>query len=219
MADIKNSPMVVMFSKLIPFAALLALAPAAHAGLILADFEANFFPPSPCDSTDLGDLTNSRLQGTVDFYYQRSRAGDLVQQNPGPPTILDVACGASGRTTFRFDLDLGNGVLFFISFTGDLVQQNPGPPVLPVYAFAEMNPGPPELPLSAPLIELGEFSVGTNPGPPTLPLFAFASPGHDIGTLSVNITAVPEPETEWLLALGLGVMGVYGHRFRPARSF
>jgi hypothetical protein len=176
---------------------------ASQAALVRADYQLNFFPPSPCDVTSLGDLRDASLSGSLRFFSQNTRAGDLVEQNPGPPTIGALSCGASGGGVFEFELDLADGdQILYLSFDGDLVQTNPGPPTLPVYAFLPGDDVSSE-PAAAPLLLLGLFGVDTNPGPPILPLFAFASPGHELGSLSVAFSVVPLPGSLLLLTSGL----------------
>jgi hypothetical protein len=201
---------------------LLALLPAsgAQATLVRADYALNFVPPSPmtCSSVTGLDLTGYRLGGTLAFFYQFGRAGDLVQTHPGPPQIAGIACGASGAGAFAFDLDLGAGpATLFLSFGGALVSVNPGPPQYPVFAFAAGTAAPEGQPQSAPRLDLGVISVGSNPGTPDMPLFAFASPGVQVGTLSVTFSQVPEPATALVVALGLAALAWAGRRRSRAR--
>jgi hypothetical protein len=115
----------------------------AQATSIRADFSATFHPPDPCVATDLGDLTGWARHGSFALYYRFGRAGDLIRVSPGAAALSGIACGDSGATGFRFDLDLVQAATLYLSFEGGLS--------LP-------NPGPPELPAAAPLIELGEIS-------------------------------------------------------------
>lgn len=186
---------------------LLMLPVAGQAATIRADYLVGFVPPSPCDSTSLGDLSGASLGGTLQFFSQSADGGGLVAQNPGPPVIGGVACGGRAAGAFEFDLDLAAGAqLLFVSFEGSLVDSNPGPPILPLYAFL---PGDDvsAAPAGAPVLPLGLISLDTNPGPPTLPLYAFASPGHEVGSLQVAFSVVPVPGSLVLLASGLLVLG------------
>ena len=187
---------------------VLGLSVSAQAVTIRADYTLNFLPPSPCYQTELGDLSGYTLGGTLALFYQLGRSGDLVEVQPGPPNIGGIACGASGAGTFVFDLDLAEPVTLFLSFGGDLVSPNPGPPDMPVYAFPAGTEGNPEQPEAAPLINLGTISVGTQPGPPQMPLYAFASPGREVGTLSVSFAQVPEPGTLALMLMGIALGGL-----------
>lgn len=135
--------------------------------------------------------------------------------DPGQPEITGLACGQSRTKSSLFDLTDGSTLYF--SFSGLVAMPNPGPPEMPVYAFLAPSPGPPDFPADgAPIIELGVFGFGApNPGPPEMPLFAFASPGHLIGSVGVDVTAVPEPATLLLLGSGLAVLA--GFRLRRKR--
>lgn len=186
-------------------AALVGPFGAAQAMPIRADFGLNFYPPNPCNATDLGNLTGAALGGSFDLFYKIGRTGDLVRATPGAPALREVACGSSAMTGFDFDLDLDRGgATLYLSFAGALRIPSPGPPDAPVYAFAPSDEAPRDAPGSAPLIELGEISFRTpNPGPPDMPLYAFASPGHEIGSVSAQVRVVPEPGTVLLFAAGL----------------
>jgi hypothetical protein len=92
-----------------------------------------------------------------------------------------------------------------------------------VYAFptgttlVDSDPG------NAPLVLLGKVCASVfcpSPGPPELPLFAFASPGTQIGALTLVITPVPEPAIWTLLLLAGGACwgcGLRRPRAAPSR--
>ncbi len=182
---------------------LLVLPATSQAVVVRADYVVSFFPPSPCNDTLLGDLTNTGMNGTLQFYSQNADGGDLVAQNPGPPVINDLACGGRLAGTYTFDLDLAGGAqLLSLSFDGSLVATNPGPPTLPLYAFL---PGSDVriAPDTAPVLPLGLISLEQNPGPPDLPLYAFDSTGQEMGSLQVSFSVVPVPGSIVLLASGM----------------
>ena len=204
--------MVAINSKIL-WLLLFMLPVTTQAASVRADYVVSFFPPSPCNNTSLGDLSDATLGGMLQFYAMSADGGDLVATNPGPPTVNGVACGDRLAGTFEFNLDLSAGAqLLYLSFDGAL-QSNPGPPISPLYAFL---PGDDvrTAPDSAPVLPLGLISFDQNPGPPVLPLYAFASPGHEMGSLQISFSVVPIPGS--LVLLVSGVMLLLGYaRTKP----
>lgn len=203
---------------LVGFAALHTAAGVGHAASFRLDYLVSFVPPSPCEdpSCSFADYT---LGGLLELHFQQSRQSEPVPV-PGTETRVGGLGWESSRAgSFDFDLDVsGGGGNLWLTFGGELVATNPGPPTLPFYAFPGQNPGPPVQPDAAPLIDLGVIGVGAAPSPSPMPLFAFASPGHDIGTLSVTVTGIPEPGTGALLALGVALVGWAARRRVCERS-
>lgn len=187
----------------------------AQAAQIRADYAVNFYPPNPCIETSLGDLSRSTLGGALTFSYQQGRSGDPVAiPDSGLPAINNVACGSQSTGSFVFNLDLGvDATTLFLAFDGLLTTPESE---LPTYAFLPESDVR-TVPEAAPLLNLGEISVNCsslgppeiscpNPGPPELLLYAFASPGHAMGSITVNFTQVPLPPA--LLLSGSSLVGL-----------
>ena len=175
---------------------VLSCASMLRAELFRADYTINFYPPNPC--------AEGTLSGSLSFFYQFERAGDLLVPNPGPPEISGLVLGQSHSGFLLWDLDLRAGTpTFFVSFEGGLFCPEPGPPDLPVFAF-EAGAAPTEAPGGAPLIPLGDPFL-PNPGAPDLPLFAFGSV-YEVGSLSVSVHQVPLPSAAPLLLTGFGAV-------------
>ena len=173
-----------------------------RAELFRADYTINFFPPNPC--------AEGTLRGSLSFFYQFERAGDLLLPDPGPPEISSLVFGQSRSGSLLWDLDVRGGTpTFFVSFEGGLLCPSHGPPEMPVFAF-EAGAAPTEAPAGAPLIPLGDPFL-PNPGPPDLPLFAFGSV-YEVGSLSVSVHQVPLPSAALLLLTGFGTVGRFRKR-------
>lgn len=170
------------------------------------DFAVDFQSPDPA-------FTGSTLDGTLALFFQPATGGGLISLGQAPVSGLDLGTSVAGSLSFDLDLSGGPGNLF-LSFDGILIP--PGPPVMPAYAFLPdpgspgIPPGPPVRPDTAPLLDLGMIGFGMQPpGPPVMPLFAFAGvlDAHEIGSLQVTVSAVPEPGVCSLLGVGLGLLG------------
>lgn len=174
-------------------ATLLVLLPATSAQSLTFDvsYTINYKPPNPnCSETYLGDYTleGTELGGTLRVYYL-----DPLRDSIDPIEIASLThppspCNGSSTGTLRFALDVRDPstTQIYVSFGGDITWQSPGPPQRPVYAFPERTDAVSVEPTVAALIPLG----GERPPNPNLPLFAFASPGTNVGTLSVTVQPV-----------------------------
>ncbi len=197
--------------------ALLLAAPLpAQAAWLRLDWSLDFsYPPNPCVAG------SSLVSHGLGLFAATEGDGERLPLGPEPGLPV-LSCGASGGGVAVFDSDDGTSI--FAAYGGAVRFPTSGPPEQPVYAFpfgtadgdllVESNPG------AAPVVPLGAvcgdlFCPG--PGSPALPLFAFASPGAQIGTLRVVITAMPEPATWTLLMLAGGAWWAGGRR-RPARG-
>jgi len=193
---------------------LLSTAPAvSRAEIFRADYLVSYYPPNPCGETcSFADYT---LDGTLSLFFQP--APEFVPILIGRTSVIGVALNETRDGSLSFELNLSDGPGdLLLSFGGDLVGKSPGPPTMPLYAFPWLSPGPPGSdPGSAPLINLGVISTELSPGPPSMPLYAFGSV-HEVGWLSVTVTAIPEPKTYALMLTGLGIMGFIGRRRRKA---
>jgi len=183
---------------------LLILPATSQAFVVRADYVINFYPPSPCLSTSLGDLTGANINGSLQFYSQSPDGGALLAQNPGPPVISDLACGSRLTGTSAFNLDsIGGAQLLYLSFDGSLVGANPSTLTLPLYAVlsgSDVNIAPD----GAPVLGLGltgPATTGTSSS--TLPLYAFDNSGHEMGSMQVNFSVVPIPGSLVLLVSGM----------------
>jgi hypothetical protein len=191
----------------------------AHALSLRLDWKLDFaFPPNPCIAGSALATSAFGLYGKDDSHRD---VYSLWIPNPGPP---DIACGASALSGSGL-FEAADGTAIFGAWAG-AVHQNPGPPDMPAYAFppgtaegdriVEFDPG------AAPFVALCNVVAGSiecpNPGPPDLPLFAFASPGHQVGTLTLLLTPVPEPASAALLIAGLGALAALGRRRTAAAA-
>lgn len=169
---------------------------------------ANFYPPNPCSTTQVGGraLSGYQLQGFYLLSYQ-AVGGDIQTPNPGPPELplfSGLACGDQTMNSIVFDFDFAEETQLFLTFIGNLLPE-PGPPDSPVVmAFPAEVLAVTEQPAEAPRIAIASLLGGhwvPEPGPPELPLFAFASPGHLIGHLEVRL--IPLSGTLGLCLWGL----------------
>ncbi|MCB2022429.1 MAG: VPLPA-CTERM sorting domain-containing protein [Burkholderiaceae bacterium] len=191
----------------------------AHALSLRLDWKLSFAPPNPCVDGSALATSAFGLYGTDESH---SDGYLLWLPNPGPP---DIACGASALSGSGV-FDAADGTAIFGALAGAVRLPDPGPPEMPAYAFppgtaegdriVEFDPG------AAPFVALCNVVAGSiecpNPGPPELPLFAFASPGQQVGTLTLLLTPVPEPASAALLLLGLGALATLGRRRKAAAA-
>jgi len=158
------------------------------------------------------------LSGAFMLYYGSGNMYFPLAE-PRPDPIL-LKSGESFFDVFRFDMGtITDGTSIYMSFNGGVFQPYTSDQIDYAYAFdvgtnsVESDPG------VAPLIFLGnagpDFLAEPRPDPFTLPIFAFASPGVQVGTLTVtDIAAVPEPGTLLLLVSGLAGLAVFRKRFK-----
>jgi hypothetical protein len=194
-------------------ALLFAVALPAQAVPLRLDWTLAFsYPPNPCiDGTFLVSNSLGLFANARDAGYVVSRVAD-----PGPP---DLSCGASGGGSAWFDAEVGTAI--FGAYSGEVRIPSSDASDQPAYAFPPGTANGDRLvagePDAVPFVRLGAVCGNVfcpSFGPPELPLFAFASPGKQIGTLALTITAMPEP-APWMLLLLAGGAWWAGGRLRP----
>lgn len=197
--------------------ALLVVAPLPAQGVPLRlDWTLDFsYPPNPCIAG------SSLVSGSLGLFAAPAGADGDTPLTPGLG-LPDLPCGASGGGSAWFDAD--DGVAIFGAYSGAVRLLNPDAADQPVYAFPNGTTLIDSDPGDAPLVLLGEVCGSVfcpDPGQSELPFFAFASPGTQIGTLTLAIAAVPEP-APWTLLLLVGGgwwgCGLWRSRATPSRQ-
>src|SRR5882672_3591981 len=191
-------------------AAVMSLSLAVPAAAVPVKISYSFFydPPLVSNSHSASTLSsaaidpyppNSTLGGTLQFFSQSQFGTNACG---GAITIGPIgAISSSGGSFIPGDPCFGDvDAELLFSFIGQVTDPNDPNNTPQAYAFPT-NTFNPQAPPTDP-IDLGSISNGNFGG--TGPVYGFASPGTFIGTWSINVTAVPEPPTLPLVALGVG---------------
>lgn len=170
------------------------------------------YPPNPC-------IPGTSLVSISFGLFAATGGGDGYELLTSDQRPQSLACSSSGIGTTWFDTEVGTAI--FGAYSGEVRLPTPGPPDQPAYAFPPGTANGDRLlegePDAVPFVRLGAVCGNVfcpSFGPPELPLFAFASPGTQIGTLALTITAVPEP-APWTLVLLAGGAWWAAARWRP----
>jgi hypothetical protein len=142
---------------------------------------------------------NSTLGGTLQFFSQTQFSTGACG---GAITIGPIgAFSSSGGSFLPPDPCFGDpDAELLFSFSGQVTDPNDPSNTPQAYAFPPgtlFAAAPPTDPIDLGSISNGNFGA-------TGPIYGFASPGTEIGSWSINVTAVPEPPTLPLVALGIG---------------
>jgi hypothetical protein len=186
---------------------VLSLVMPAAAIPVRVSYSFSYYPPLtnfslPAGSTLVGNhsysLTSS-LGGILQFFSQSQFGTNTCG---GSITIGPIGAGASSGADFiPGDPCFGDpDAELLFSFSGPVTDPNDPSNTPQAYAFSP-NTGvptdPPTDPIDLDSISNGNFSR-------TGSVYGFDSAATDIGTWTINVTAVPEPPTLPLVALGVG---------------